>query len=149
MNCGVHWKVWCWTCSSNTLATWCQELTHWKRPWCWKRLRQDEKGTREDEMVVWHHWLNGHEFEQTLGDGEGQGSLLCCSPWGHKERDTTEQLNNRNNAEWRKEVSSKEVSVNRWGSPGTETLSNHLQVTQPKVLRGQQAGRPGVSKWRK
>ena len=40
-------------------------------------------------MVGWHHWLNGHEFEQTPGDGEGQGSLACCSPWGHKELDMT------------------------------------------------------------
>ena len=47
-------------------------------------------------MVAWHHQLNGHEFEQTLGDGEGQGSLGCCSPWGCKELDTTEQLNNNN-----------------------------------------------------
>ena len=50
----------------------------------------------EDEMVGWHHQLNGHEFEQTLGDGEGQGSLACCSPWGRKESGTTEQLNNNN-----------------------------------------------------
>ena len=48
-----------------------------------------------DEMVGWHHRLNGHEFEQTLGDSEGQGSLACCSPWGLKESDTTEQLNNK------------------------------------------------------
>ena len=47
----------------------------------------------EDKMVGWHHQLNGHEFEQTLGDSEGQGSLACCSPWGCKELDTTEQLN--------------------------------------------------------
>ena len=45
-------------------------------------------------MVGWHHRLNGQEFEQVLGDGEGQGSLACCSPWGHKESDTTERLNN-------------------------------------------------------
>ena len=44
----------------------------------------------EDEMVGWHHQLNGHEFEQTLGDGDGQGGLTCCSPWSHKELDTTE-----------------------------------------------------------
>ena len=43
---------------------------------------QEEKGATEDEMVRWHHRLNGHEFEQTPGDGEGQGSLACCSPWG-------------------------------------------------------------------
>ena len=45
-------------------------------------------------MAGWHHRLNGHEFEQTLGDSEGQGNLVCCGPWGHKESDTTEQLNN-------------------------------------------------------
>ena len=53
-----------------------------------------ERGATEDEMVGWGHWLNGHEFEQALGDGEGQGSLALCSPWSHKESDTTEQLNN-------------------------------------------------------
>ena len=58
---------------------------------------QKEKRVSEDEMVGWHHWPNGHEFEQTLGDGEGQGSLVCCSPWGCKESDMTEQLNNNNN----------------------------------------------------
>ena len=50
-------------------------------------------------MGGWHHRLNGQEFEQTLGDGEGQGSLVCCSPWGHKESDTTNQLNNNNSLE--------------------------------------------------
>ena len=54
------------------------------------------KGTTEDEMVEWHHQLNGHEFEQTPRDSEGQGSLACCSPWGCKESDMTEQLNNNN-----------------------------------------------------
>ena len=49
----------------------------------------------EDEMVGWHHVFNGHEFEQAPGDGEGQGGLACCSPWGRKEPDTTEQLNNK------------------------------------------------------
>ena len=46
---------------------------------------QQEKGMTEDEMAGWHHWLDGHEFEQALGVGDGQGSLACCSPWGHKE----------------------------------------------------------------
>ena len=50
----------------------------------------------EDEMVGWYHQLNGHEFEQILGSSEGQGSLECCSPWGCKESDPTEQLNNNN-----------------------------------------------------
>ena len=58
---------------------------------------QGEKGSTEDEMVGWHHQLYGHEFVQTLGHAEGQGSLACCSPWGNKESDTIEQLNNKNN----------------------------------------------------
>ena len=59
-----------------------------------KDWRQEEKGVTEDEMVGRHHWLNGHEFEQTPGDGEGQGSLMCCRPWGRKELDMSERLNN-------------------------------------------------------
>ena len=54
---------------------------------------QEEKGTTEDKTVGWHHLLNGHEFEQALGVGLGQGGLACCSPWGCKESDMTEQLN--------------------------------------------------------
>ena len=57
------------------------------------KIEGRRKGMTEDEMVGWHHQLNGHEFEQAPGDGEGQGSLVCCSPWGRKELDTTEQLN--------------------------------------------------------
>ena len=52
----------------------------------------EEKGITEDELVGWHHRFDGHEFEEALGVGDGQGSLVCCSPWGHKELDTTEQL---------------------------------------------------------
>jgi len=52
------------------------------------------RGVTENEMVEWLHHLNGHEFEQTPGDDEGQGNLVCCSPWGHKESDMIEQLNN-------------------------------------------------------
>ena len=61
---------WYWSGSSNTLATWCEELTHWKRPWCWERLQAGE-GVTDDEMVGWHHWLNEHEFEQAPGVGDG------------------------------------------------------------------------------
>jgi len=58
-----------------------------------KDLRCGEKGTTEEEMVVWNHWLDGHEFEQALGVSDGQGGLACCIPWGHKQLDMTEQLN--------------------------------------------------------
>ena len=54
---------------------------------------QEEKGTTEDEIAGWHHWLDGHEFEWTPGVGDGQGGLACCDSWGHKESDTTERLN--------------------------------------------------------
>ena len=55
--------------------------------------RQEEKGMTGNEVVRWHHWLNGHDFEQAIGVGDGQESLACCSPWGSKESDTTERLN--------------------------------------------------------
>ena len=58
---GQMLKDWCW--SSNALATWCEELTHWKRPWCWERLKAGGEGTTEDEMAGWHHRLNGHESD--------------------------------------------------------------------------------------
>ena len=64
-----------------------------KDPDAGKDRIQEEKGMTEDEMVGWHHRLNGHEFGQAPGDGEGQGSLVCCSPWGCKELDMTKRLN--------------------------------------------------------
>ena len=68
-----------------------------KDPDAGKDRQQEEEGTTEDEMVGWHHLVSGHEFEQAPGDSEGQGSLTCCSPWGRKEPDMTEQLNNHHN----------------------------------------------------
>ena len=53
------------------------------------KIKGKRKGQQQDEMVGWHHWFNGHEFEQTQGDSDGQRSLACCNPWGHKESDTT------------------------------------------------------------
>ena len=74
------------------LATWCEELTHWKRSWCWERLKAGEGDNRG-----WDGWMasliNGHEFEEAQGVGDGQGGLACCSPWGCKESDVTEWLN--------------------------------------------------------
>ena len=68
------------------------EKTHWKI-FPGKDWRREEKGTTEDEMVGWHHHLNGREFEQAPGVGNGQESLACGSPWGHEESDTTERWN--------------------------------------------------------
>ena len=75
---------------------WPPDAKNWlirKDPDAEKEWRQEENGMTEDEMVGWHHQLNGHEFEQAPGDGEWQGSLECYSPWCGKELDTTEQLN--------------------------------------------------------
>ena len=75
---------------------WPPDVKNWlivKDPYAGKDWRQEEKGMTEDEMVGWHHRLDGHELEQALGFGDGQGSLACCSPWGRKELNTTERLN--------------------------------------------------------
>ena len=65
----------------------------WKDPDAGKDWGPEKKGMTEDEMAGWHHWLNGHESEWTPGVGDGQGGLVCCDSWGHKESDTTERLN--------------------------------------------------------
>ena len=79
---------------------WPPDVKRWlirKDPDVGKDWRQEEKGTTEDKMVGWHRQFDGLEFEQAPGDGEGQGSLVSCSPWGHKEMDVTQWLNNSNN----------------------------------------------------
>ena len=75
---------------------WLPDAKNWligKDPDAGQDWRQEEKGVTEDEMVGWHHQLNGHKFEQAAGVGDGQGSLVCCSPLGHKESNMTERLN--------------------------------------------------------
>ena len=105
------------------LILWPPDVKNWltgKDPDARKDWRWEEKGMTEDEMVGWHHWLNGHEFEQTLGDGEGQGGLACRSSWGHRESDMTEWLNNPGvwECEW---------SPRRWALC---TLAHRLLVSQ-------------------
>ena len=93
---GVHWKDWCWNWNSSTLTTWCKVLTHWKRPWCWERLRAggegDDRGwdcwMASPTQWTWV-WVNSC----LVGVGDGQGGLACWSPWGRKESDTTEWPN--------------------------------------------------------
>jgi len=81
---------------AETPIFWPPDVKSWligKDPDAGKDWGQEEKGTTEDEMVGWHHRLDGHGFGWTLGVGDGQGGLACCGSWGHKESDTTEQLN--------------------------------------------------------
>ena len=81
---------------AETLILWPPDAKNWliwKDPDAGKDWRQEEEGTTEDEMVGWHRWLNGHKFEYTLGVGDGQGSLACCSPWGRTDSDVTERMN--------------------------------------------------------
>ena len=90
-----------------------------------------EKRETEDEMVGWHHWLNEHDFEQTLGDSEGQGSLLCCSSWGHKESDMTEWLNNKN------ECSNHQPYLTSWEIRLCPVCSNPLSGWMARVCCSQ------------
>ena len=109
----MHWKDWCWSWSSNTLATWCEDWLIGKEPDAGKDWGQAEKGTAEDEMVGWHHWVNGHEFEQAPEDSEGQGSLMCCSSWGRKKIGHNLQTNNNKNnlaSDGKKRISETEPS---------------------------------------
>ena len=81
---------------AETPILWPPDAKSWlirKDPDAGKDWRQEEKWITEDEMVGWHHWLDGHEFEWTLGVGDGQGGLACCDSWGRKELDMTERLN--------------------------------------------------------
>ena len=91
---------------------------------CGKDWRQEEKGMTEDEMVGWYHRFNGHEFEQGPGIGDGQGSLACCSPWGHKELDMTERLN------W----TEKTINSNRYFSYFITFLSTSVQFSSVAPL---------------
>ena len=89
----IHWKI---DAKAETPILWqpdAKKWLIWKDPDAGKDWRQEKKGMTEDEMVGWHHRLKGHEFDQALGVGEGQGSLEFCSPWGCKESDMTEWLN--------------------------------------------------------
>ena len=87
----IHWKDWC--SNSNTLPTWCEELTHWNRPWYWERLRAGGEGDDRG----WDSWMASSTWWTWVWASSRSwwwtGSLACCSPWGSKESDMTEQLN--------------------------------------------------------
>ena len=91
----IHWRDWCWSWNSNTLAIWFEKPTHWKRSWCWEGLKAGGEGDNRG----WNGWMASPPWWTWawVSSGScsccGQGSLVCCSPWVHKELDTTEQLN--------------------------------------------------------
>ena len=97
-----------------TPILWPPDAKNWvigKDPDAGKDWRQEEKQLIEDEMVGWHHWLDGHEFEQAPGVGDEQGSLVCCSPWCCIELDTTERLN------WTEHIFKKAIWIHRFYNP--------------------------------
>ena len=86
----IHGKDCCWSWSSNTLAIWCKELTHWKRPWCSERLRAGRKGDDRG----WDGWMASQtRWAWVWVNSEGWWCLACCYSWGRKDWDTTEWLN--------------------------------------------------------
>ena len=94
----IHWKDWCWSWKSNPLAPWCEELTHWKRPWCWERLKVGGEG----DDWGWDGWMASPTRWTWVWASSGRRwrTGKPCSPWGHKESDTTERLNSRNKFSW-------------------------------------------------
>ena len=134
--------------NSNTLATSCEELTHWKRPWCWEGLGAGGEGDEEDEMVGWHHRFDGYEFEQAPGVGDGQGGLASCGSWRCKELHTTQwwiELKWKRNwligtdpdagKDWRQEKVMTEDEVVGWH----HRLDSHEFEQAPRVGDGQRS----------
>ena len=118
LSLNIHRKGWCWSWSS---IIWLPDVKNWltgKDLDAGKDWRQEEKGKTQDEVVGWHHQLDGHEFEQALGISDEQGSLTCCSPWGCKEPDMSEELN------WT-DPRSKSESV--WVKRSRSVVSNSLR----------------------
>ena len=111
---------------------WLPNVKSWligKDPDAGKDWKQEEKGTTEDKMVGWHHWLDGHEVGQAPGVGDGQGGLACYSPRGCKESDMTEQLN------WANRIREKgEIIIKWWSHQMTQSLSGRQKSLEQEVL---------------
>ena len=106
---------------------WPRDTKNWpirKNPDPGKDWSQEEKGTTEDKMAGWHYWLDGHQFEQSPGAGDGQASLVCCSPWGRKESDTTEQLN----------LTESHAMILNWANSGLLTTFKEIKVMLPAMV---------------
>ena len=139
---------------AKTPILWPPDVKSWligKDPDAGKDWRWEEKGTTEDEMVGWHHWLDRYEFEQVPGVGDGQGSLACCSPWGCKESDVTEQLNWTDEAEWASLVAQSVKNLPAmwetwvwslgWEDPLEEGMATHSSILAWRIAWTEEPGR--------
>ena len=108
-----------------------------KDPDAEKDWGQEEKGMKEDEMVGWHHWLNGHEFEWTPGVGDGQGGLVCCDSWGCKELDWATELN------WTELIVPALGQQAQWWGRRLEVKEKKSRLCHRKRRQPWEAGRPG------
>ena len=131
----IHWKAWCWSWSSNTLATWCKELSHWKRFWFQERLRAGGQGSNSGwdgwmaSLTQWTSvWANSREYE-------GQGSLACCSPWAHKELDATEYQTTKNNGHSRVWVKWALGSINTNASEGDRIPAELFKILKDDTVK--------------
>ena len=109
---------------------------------------QEEKGTTEDEMAGWHHQLNGREFEWTPGVGDGQGGLACCSSWGRKESDTTEQLN-WTELNWKESELLLKVDDSRTGSEKEQNEPGACCAKNKEMLKGDLCQRAKEQSWKR
>ena len=110
-----------------TPILWPPNVKNWlicKDPDAGKDWRREDKGTTEDEMIRWHHQLSEHEFDQIPGVGDGQGGLVCCSPWGHKESDTTEWL------KWTEPTNNSLIPWSTENKLKLELMSSSLKCTE-------------------
>ena len=133
--------IFTWRADTEVPTLWPPDEKSWligKDPHAGKDCRQEEKGTREDKMVGWHHWINGHELEQTPRDSEGQGSLVCCSSWVCEELAMAEWLNNKPRAGiWAPEpcyFKSGHVPA-RWASLRSLLEMENLRPCQAQLIR--------------
>ena len=134
---GVHWKDWCWSWNSNTLVTWCEELTHLKRSWCWERLRAGGEGDDRGwdgwmtSLTRWTWvWVNSRSWQWT-------GKPACCSPWGCKELDTTEWLNWTELKGSKKLTNVKKINGTNWPLKKWKSFSRVQLFATPRTVTHQ------------
>ena len=135
----IHWKDWSW--SYNTLATWCEETTYWKRPWCWGKIESEKR-------MGWQRmrWLDSITDSMSMNlsrlrDSGRQGSLACCSLWGHKESHMSWWLN-KDNSNWKPEVLRIDIRKGRsWAACNSTGMSWSLSSIGGQIGMKMQEGK--------